>query len=98
MNLCVFCIRHSDERKRKDRRTEVLNDVLVFEVFEELDLALERVDHAPLAVVVHRAGQLDLLDGHEEAVHRVHAEVDAAEGAGADEGAANPLDTSFACE
>src|SRR5438128_2335249 len=73
--------------------TEILHNVLVAQLLQELDLALERGEHALLALLVRRRalGELDLLDGHEQAAGRAHAEVDLAERARADERALDPL-------
>ncbi len=49
------------------KRVEVLYDVFVLERLEQLDLALERIEHALLALTYLRIArwQLDLLDRHE---------------------------------
>ena len=74
--------------------TVVLDDVLVVEIAEKLDLALERAEHGFLPLLVRRraGGQLDLLHGHEKTGGRVHAEVHLSERARTDERTLDPLD------
>lgn len=50
----------------------------MLEDLEKLDLSLEGVEHALLALLVVRVAgrELYLLDGHEGPAHRVHAQVD----------------------
>jgi hypothetical protein len=59
-------------------RVEVLDNVGVLETLEQLDLALERVHHIALLLVLELVARraLDLLDGHEKTGLRVHAEED----------------------
>ncbi len=61
--------------------TQVLHDMLVLEVFEQLNLALKRDYHALAALfaVAAACAQLDLLDSHEHAGLRVEPKEDLAE-------------------
>ena len=76
----------------------ILHDILVVQVLEQLDLVLERTQHAPLALLVRlrAGGQLDLLDGHEQPARGVQPEVHLPKGPCADERAFDPLDC-FLC-
>ena len=76
----------------------VLYDVLVVEIAQELDLALERAEHGFLPLLVRRraGGQLDLLHGHEQTGGRVHAKVHLSERARTDERTLDPLNCLLA--
>lgn len=74
-------------------RTEILHDVLVLQVFEELDLGLESAEHAlfPLLVGPCALGELDLLNCHQESTIGVHSEIDLAKRALPNESTLDPL-------
>ena len=70
----------------------------MLQLLQELDLTLERAQHALFALLIWRGtrGQLDLLHRHKQACGRVHAEVDLAERTGADQCAFDPFDGPLA--
>lgn len=73
---------------------------VVLELLQKLNLTLQSVEHALLALLVVRvaSGKLNLLDGHEGSAGGIHAEEDGSERTSADESPLDPLERRFACE
>lgn len=78
--------------------TEVLHDVLMLKLLQKFNLALQSRQHAFLAFFVLRraGGKLDLLDGHQQPTHGVHAKIHATKRPRPNQCAFNPFDGAFA--
>ena len=77
------------------KRTQVLHDVLMLQIFEEFDFPLQSVQHASLTCFIRRGigRDVDLLDSHKKTVCGVHPEIHFSERASSYQCSLDPLDT-----